>query len=74
MTILKEKLSVVQWKEIVVNLFMLGVYLVVLIFTFLSIVKHIILNHITAINYRCVCKKKRVSYTFPFATVFVGLL
>lgn len=37
-------------------------YLVVFIFTFLSIVKHIILNHITAINYRCVCylKKKKV--------------
>lgn len=35
------------------------VYLIVLIFTFLSMVKHIILNHITAINYRCVYLHKK---------------
>lgn len=53
----KNQLSVVsennQWKLLLL-LISFGVYLMILIFTFLSMVKHIILNHITAINYRCV--------------------
>lgn len=39
----------------------------VLIFTFFSIVKHIILNHITAINCRCVSRNLfRLSPSIPF--------